>query len=165
MRRTAVSLDAARLAVVEPAGQLAHDEHVGACEHLGLERTCRLRGSATRGPAAGWRTGRAPSECQAAPLRAGADERTAIERRIADGAEQDRIGRSWPPRASSSGSGGRLPPQRRARRSRASGSVERVAEPGRDRAQDLRRAGDDLRADAVARKEKDDCVHGERFYT
>ena len=52
-----VGRDAARLAVVQPAGQLAHDEHVGPAQHVWLERTRGSRARATRAPAAGSRTG------------------------------------------------------------------------------------------------------------
>ena len=97
-RRLAVGVDAARLAVVEAAGQLANDHHVGAREHLWLERSCVSRGRATNAPAADWRRRPARGEWPAAPTPAAptaADRRTPDRRRRR--AESHR--RSWRPSA------------------------------------------------------------------
>ena len=61
-------LDAARLAEIDAAGQLAHDHEVEALDDLGLQRARHRPARRTPRPGADWRTG--PSPCAAAAGRA-----------------------------------------------------------------------------------------------
>ncbi len=156
VRRAAVRLDPSRLPVVQPSSQLAHDEHVRACQHFGLERTCGLE--------AGPHTRRPQVRVEAERLADGEERRlgpagrgTAIEGRIADSAEE--YGVSGPR------GGKRRIRQRRQVAPEGCGAddglrqLERVIELCRDGAENSGRAGYDLRADTIAWKKKDDCVH------
>ena len=57
------------LAEVDAAGQLAHDEQVGALDALALERARVVAARARAAPGAGWRTGRGPCAARAGPAR------------------------------------------------------------------------------------------------
>jgi hypothetical protein len=90
VRRLTVWSDAARLAVVQPARQLAHHEHVCACQYLRLQRTRAFEPRPhTRGTKIRVEVELFPDRKQRGfrPLGWGA----AVESRIADGAQQDRI--------------------------------------------------------------------------
>jgi hypothetical protein len=83
--------DPARPTVIEPAQQLADHHQVGAAQHLGLERPGRLQpGPCARRPQVGVRAHAAADRKQ---RRLGSlIGRQVIEIRMADGAEQYRVG-------------------------------------------------------------------------
>ena len=145
-------LDAARLAEIDAAGELAQDHDVQARDQLGLQATRPRPAPGRRWPGAGWRTGPAP--CAGAAGRARASSRTAgcpISAR--------RPRRTSPCRWPAPSPWWRRPAARHARRRR-----HRRPGPPRRRMPSPRRAepaddapdlAHDLGADAVAGEEKD----------
>ena len=84
-------LRAARLAEVEAAGQLAHDQQVDAVDDLGAQRRRLRRAPGTPSPGAGSRRGRAPCGCAAGRARGAIATRQRVPLRAADRAEQHRL--------------------------------------------------------------------------
>jgi hypothetical protein len=146
---------AARLAVIQPAGQFTEQQQVGAFQDLGLERSRRLQPRPDpRRPQVGVETQLA-ANLQERGLRT-LRRRGGIEGRITDRSEQDAVG----------GAGGdqRLVGQRRQSllQRDAADDAGREREvmmvPIRDGAQNPLRGGDDFRTDAVAREKEDGTV-------
>ena len=149
----------ARLAEVQPAQQLAHDDRPW---RAGRQWRRRPRGLPRHGPAAGWRTRRARSAASAARSQSSRDaaggRRPGRRRRRA--APRRPTGR---PTASRRAAPAGRPAARR-RRWRSCGCRDGVAEPARHGLEHDRRRGDDLRADAVARQEDELTLHGAESY-
>ena len=155
-RRLAVGRDAARLAEVEPAEQLADDDQVGA------RRALRLEGRGVLEPLPRARRPQVRIHAHRGPQRqqAGLDllfARQVIERRITNGTEQDRLAR----RARGTSLvriHGQLGAQRGAANREGTG-VDLVGELATDGLEDDLRGRDDLRADAVAWKQHERTSH------
>jgi hypothetical protein len=145
-----VARDAARLAVVDVAVELAQDEQVDARDDLGLERRGRQQlGEQERRPVVGEKRELAP-QAQQAVARA-AVERQQLLAGLARRAEEDGIGLAR--------RGERLRRQRVARCRDGRGADRRMRELERsalaDFLQHLHRLCGDLRADAVAAHHQD----------
>ena len=138
-----VLADALRLAEVDVAGELAHDQEVEARHHLGLAATRRPRAPGRPAPGAGWRTGRAPCAGRGSPAPGAwrsAGRRTSGRRPRRTGSHRP----ASPAQAS-------LPAaDRRARRSpRRRPAPPRTRTPSSSFFEDAQRLRNDLRPDAV----------------